>query len=43
MANGRDLAVGLLLHGGVWGGLRLGYFGPIMMVSLLAFSEQLFV
>lgn len=36
------MAIGMMLHGGVWSGLRIGNFGPIMIVGLLAFSEQLF-
>ena len=35
------LVAALLLHGSLWLFLRIGYFGPIMMVSVLAFGNPL--
>jgi len=35
------LFAALLLHGSLWRFLRIGYFGPIMMVSVLAFGNPL--
>jgi hypothetical protein len=34
--------LGVILHAGVWIFLRIGYFGPIMIVALFSFAGSLF-